>query len=759
VENFFFEEKHSHSHSHLFKSDQYKLAMVSLLLFQKRSRKKTATLDCSQNSTQASSQDFSKHDAPSACGQHQSSAVFNGLPVLIRDLRRVKNTSGDKANRILKKLVWLSGDSYNNRTEIIRLSDYGTLLPTLLDFLARCDKGAKEKSLALLVVNNLCKPVPNKRVVSAQSVKILCQMLCDDPSCHLLGIILVNLIADADVRKDFVRRVAEIKLVESLSFALRVASFTREEYARLQPRFETKSATELLTCLLEEDLRRHTELDPVPILRQQVFPETVRWTLAVMQHLTRPSKDARAAFSLIKVGIVPHILNLISISTSHSPSRDSRLMPAPLEPECVLNYMNAPISWDAHSAQDAALFVVMNMAAVPAAREYIRELDCIRLFEAITNLSCKDVPREILEIQRLKARMALAYLIGSEGHFGQAPSKYKGCFKNDVSALIVTDTDVIRIVELLATALHRRIKEAATFRVKDVVFAIRCLLTQNENRVKFAHLQGTLLNALLIKVLAHHSVLGAIYVDAKTAEHACFSLYLMSNHCFQKHAFLPQSFAVAKTERISDSPCAKILTAYQQERSITAAGKHASDQLLLRLKYLHFGNKSDALTILSGSCDVASDFKLEKSFKDILVDVRVGAIRSGARPDKCIFEQPVLRREIEQERGDDIPLWDDSRGAVKQFVNALEAAQDLSFASTRVRHLQGIDDVLIANNIVHCANGDKTESYNFMWSWQGRAFSDYFERENSPHSMFSVRKTEGSHAFDALFDNVCGVGF
>lgn len=52
---------------------------------------------------------------------------------------------------------------------------------------------------------------------------------------------------------------------------------------------------------------------------------------------------------------------------------------------------------------------------------------------------------------------------------------------------------------------------------------------------------------------------------------------------------------------------------------------------------------------------------------------------------------------------------------------ALFAVQELSFGSSRVRHMDAIDDIMIANNIANSANGDKTESYNYWWSWQDAA--------------------------------------
>lgn len=35
--------------------------------------------------------------------------------------------------------------------------------------------------------------------------------------------------------------------------------------------------------------------------------------------------------------------------------------------------------------------------------------------------------------------------------------------------------------------------------------------------------------------------------------------------------------------------------------------------------------------------------------------------------------------------------------------------------------MEAIDDILIANNIASSANGEKTESYNYWWSWQDAA--------------------------------------
>lgn len=58
---------------------------------------------------------------------------------------------------------------------------------------------------------------------------------------------------------------------------------------------------------------------------------------------------------------------------------------------------------------------------------------------------------------------------------------------------------------------------------------------------------------------------------------------------------------------------------------------------------------------------------------------------------------------------------------VSIFASALQAVQQLSYGSTKVRHTDPIDDIQIANNIANSANGERTESYNFLWTWEDKA--------------------------------------
>ena len=138
--------------------------------------------------------------------------------------------------------------------------------------------------------------------------------------------------------------------------------------------------------------------------------------------------------------------------------------------------------------------------------------------------------------------MALAYLLGSQGHFGQAklsPSAATIDANSADSVLILPDAEVHLLVELLSNTMHGRGKDgpglysAAAFSVKYVVFAIRCLLTHEANQILVSQQVGVKLNSLLMKLLAQHSIQRVPSMDAEAAECACFSLYLLSNHGFK----------------------------------------------------------------------------------------------------------------------------------------------------------------------------------------------------------------------------------
>ena len=160
--------------------------------------------------------------------------------------------------------------------------------------------------------------------------------------------------------------------------------------------------------------------------------------------------------------------------------------------------------------------------------------------------------------------------------------------------------------------------------------------------------------------------------------------------------------------------------------NITLAGQHAADQLLLRLPYLqHIPNPIDndkfASTVFESdekTHDNAWDYDLDVDLLGAARNIRVERRVCGAEPLPVIFNRPILRRRAPKKNQN--LSWSD-RTAVTVIPNVLLATQDLSFGSTKVRHMDAIDDILIANNIANSTNGEKTESYNFLWMWQDAA--------------------------------------
>ena len=238
-------------------------------------------------------------------------------------------------------------------------------------------------------------------------------------------------------------------------------------------------------------------------------------------------------------------------------------------------------------------------------------------------------PRQIYQ------KMGLAFLVGSEGHFGQPKlsSTASKLYSNpDDSVLLLSEGEIRGLVELLANTMHDRSKDgaggysAATFGVKYVLFAWRCLLTHPSNQIRVAKVAGVHLNSLLLKALARHAISRSNSMDVEAAEYAAFALYLQSSYSFkvcyyyvstsadlnhgclltnllarppgfiiEQDAFLPAMYA-SPDERNCLS--AKVFTAYLRLSTITSAGRHAAEQVLLRLPYLIFkGRMSELVSV------------------------------------------------------------------------------------------------------------------------------------------------------------------
>ena len=166
--------------------------------------------------------------------------------------------------------------------------------------------------------------------------------------------------------------------------------------------------------------------------------------------------------------------------------------------------------------------------------------------------------------------------------------------------------------------------------------------------------------------------------------------------------------------------------------SITPATRHAASQILLRAKYLMFND-----TVVPRH-RIADDYCFESDLVKLAKQVvMTSKVHSGAQPRADIFNRPVLRDA-------------DKKLDMELFPSALYAVQELSFGSRRVRHINAIDDILIANNIANNADGNVSESYGFVWFWDDDDMKRKAkEEEPAGHSMSMMTMAMG-------LPNLCG---
>lgn len=113
---------------------------------------------------------FQQQQQPQQQPQDDASGVavdLSMVPGWIHDLQTAKTTSGHTAARALRNLFTLSEHDTHNRSAMTRPNgqqEQQLLVPTLLDFLQRCERGSSEQYLTLLVLNNISIPAENKRV-------------------------------------------------------------------------------------------------------------------------------------------------------------------------------------------------------------------------------------------------------------------------------------------------------------------------------------------------------------------------------------------------------------------------------------------------------------------------------------------------------------------------------------------------------------------------------------------------------------------
>ena len=235
-----------------------------------------------------------------------------------------------------------------------------------------------------------------------------------------MAIILVNLtFADAALRKEMVDRNCDIQLIESLCYTLKVSSMTKEEYEARHP-FQVAdekgaySPKDMLDDLMAEDHSLRPALVDLdcnfPPLQnidpsRQHYPETSRWCLSALKNLTRPQKESISWTGFISAGIVPVVFRFVKVGTPYnenirSSQSSSSETPPPSEPYC-----NSPFTWALNSTQDAALYVILNLAATADLREHIKDIDGVKILSLIADFNDEVSPDEAaqMKLQCLKA--------------------------------------------------------------------------------------------------------------------------------------------------------------------------------------------------------------------------------------------------------------------------------------------------------------------------------------------------------------------
>ncbi|KAL7545680.1 hypothetical protein ACHAWF_009030, partial [Thalassiosira exigua] len=439
-----------------------------------------------------------------------------------------------------------------------------SLVPSLLSFLRRCPRDSSEQYLALLVLNNLSIPRTNKRPVAYThgGARTLGRLLCEDPGCHLLAIVLVNLtFGDAELNRDLVED-GEAQLVEGLAYAFRLASLSARRLASLGPVPLTdadgapREPRDLLASLdasLAEGPSPNDDDEEGDDADDEggPFPETARWCLGAIKNLTRPGRLAslqgeeggeeaeedgalQATRATLDAGVLPAMLDVLERKDGAGGGRGAFVK-----------------GWQPNSAPDAALYALMHMASAPRVRERMRREGRTRAEGGTTEATimgrCERTLAEILErgremdgslspkaskrkgkgkgaakgeeddkeagqarLQCLKARMALAHLLPEPP---RVESSVAAALSPVRLASLLAAHEAHSLVELLSHVLAGRAKEgpggysSAAFSPKGVLHVLDRVLSEGGNRELFAATGcARRLNALLLGALAKYAL-------------------------------------------------------------------------------------------------------------------------------------------------------------------------------------------------------------------------------------------------------------
>eukprot|EP00559_Dactyliosolen_fragilissimus_P009353 CAMPEP_0184857928 /NCGR_PEP_ID=MMETSP0580-20130426/3076_1 /TAXON_ID=1118495 /ORGANISM="Dactyliosolen fragilissimus" /LENGTH=750 /DNA_ID=CAMNT_0027353811 /DNA_START=59 /DNA_END=2311 /DNA_ORIENTATION=+ len=662
------------------------------------------------------------------------------LPQLTDNLANHDKDGSDKLSLSLRVLFKFS-ENKENRTSMIEEDD-GRLVTTLFDFLVEAEQNSSDKlSLVLLILNNLSIPPENKRFIALDKdgVRILCRLMCKDPSIQLIAIVLVNLtFSDIKTRKELTDPNSDIELIEALAYAIKICTQSKKASNIRKPQDiydECKDPTpkRLLEYLdmsqLNGDFPKMDEggnnFNPDNLL----LKDTAKWCLCALKNLSRTDVDSTTINVFIETGILSLIKSFSSVKFPEDDSQKGA--------DLVLK--NHPCNWTLNSLQDTSLHIFMNFAAIISSHKYLTGENLENILINLTDFSSKPSDtltldqKKVTNYQCVKARCALGLLIASDGYYGQPISISKKHSLGD-TRLLVGGSEAPILTEIFGDTLHKRGKNGpggysiSTFNVNTVLLCIRCLLTNYLNIKRLHVICGLEINTMLCKTLSIYVLKEDSIIEKEGAEHACFSLYLMSN-CGFNGAFLPSSF----TKEL----VGKILFGFLSLNNISAASQHAATQLLMRLEYLKFdGDFSTGDEPLH-----PSDYFFDDDTFAKLSLIEAISYKPGVKPMHEIFGRPLLSKFVRKSLNEDDNEWESS-GKIVAYPSALDAVRDLSFGSDGFSSSDDlVDEIQIANNIVEAANGEETQYCGYDWLWED-GNSDYFEeieKEYTPEKLSALK--------------------
>jgi hypothetical protein len=170
-----------------------------------------ASTNTNGNTSMESPDDMDENSKPGVDIHNPPSIEYLNYYIDALSSQSSPDPSSEAPSRALRSLFTLSehASSHQDRVTMVQWQppndDSMSLVDALFDFLQRCERDTSEQYLTMLVLNNVSIPNENKRRIAIEcgGVKTLSRLLCHDPECHLLVIILVNLtFCEASVRRD-----------------------------------------------------------------------------------------------------------------------------------------------------------------------------------------------------------------------------------------------------------------------------------------------------------------------------------------------------------------------------------------------------------------------------------------------------------------------------------------------------------------------------------------------------------------------------